>query len=95
MAKCSECLREDGSITAVIQGRYYPSLCGACKARLNAGQAVSSGAARWSRTIDLEDHEADIQQPHNADGTPNGRFCRLYPDKAKYLFTDEQIRRAQ
>lgn len=94
MPKCSECKTSDGTISAVIQGKYHANLCPACKALLNAGQTISSGAARWSRTIDAEDHEADIQQPWNKDGTINGKFVRLYPEQAKALFSEEEMRRA-
>ena len=55
---------------------------------------VSSGDARWQRTIDLENHEADIQQPYNADGSINVRFARLYPKQAAALFSKEQLRKA-
>lgn len=56
---------------------------------------VSSGHANWSRTIDVEDHEADIQQPYNSDGTINTRFAKLYPKQAKALFTPVQLREAE
>lgn len=78
----------------MIQGTYYPNLCAGCKASLSTGQSASSGHARWSRTIDAEDHEADIQQPFNKDGTPNGKFVRLYPEQARAVMTDEQMRKA-
>lgn len=55
---------------------------------------VSTGAARWNRTIDAEDHEAEIQQPYNKDGTINAGFAKMYPRQAKALFTDKQIRDA-
>ncbi len=92
---CTECKTHEGDISAVISGEYYPNICTDCRTRLNAGQSVSSGHARWARDIDLQDNEANIQQPYNADGTVNGRFAKLYPTQAKALFTDEQIRKAQ
>lgn len=70
---------------------YYREVCGSCKLSNNI---VSSGHASWSRTIDIEDHEADVQQPYNSDGTINTRFAKLYPKQAKVLFTEEQIRNA-
>lgn len=55
---------------------------------------VSSGHAEWNRTIDMQDHEADIQQPYNKDGTINTRFAKLYPKQAKALFTEVELRNA-
>ena len=78
----------------MIANKYYARLCNNCKRILSSPAAVSSGHARWQRSIDLEDHEADIQQPYNADGTPNGRFARMYPDKARMLFTEDELRKA-
>ncbi len=92
--KCSECKTNEATIRAMIQGEYYPNLCAGCKDALSAGQGVSSGHARWSRTVDAEDHEADIQQPRNKDGTPNRRFIRLYPQQAAAVLTEEEMRKA-
>ncbi len=94
MTKCSQCHQEEATIRAMIGGTYYPDLGPDCKAKLSAGQGISSGHARWARTIDAEDNEAAIQQPRNKDGTINGRFCRLYPRQAAALFTPEQMRKA-
>lgn len=55
---------------------------------------MSSGHARWNRSIDTEDHEHEIQQPYNADGSINTKFAKLYPMQAGKLFTPEEIRRA-
>jgi len=77
----------------VVQGKYYPKICSECRYKL-APIITSSGDARWQRTIDLEDHEHEIQQPYNADGSINVRFARLYPEQAKALFTPDQLRKA-
>ncbi len=71
---------------------YYKLVCDRCKL---ANATVSSGHANWSRTIDIEDHEADVMQPYNADGTINTRFARLYPKQAKALFTPDDLRNAE
>lgn len=92
--KCTQCKTNEATIRAMIQGTYYPDLCSGCKAKLSTGQAVSSGHARWARSVDAEDHELDIQQPYNKDGTPNGKFIRAYPEQAAALFTEEQMRKA-
>lgn len=87
---CENCQKKPAELGVVLDG-VYRKLCYGCKPK----PQVSSGHARWSRGIDLEDHEADIQQPYNADGSVNTRFAKFYPKQAKAIFTDEQLRRAQ
>ena len=89
--KCQICQQNPATVSAVIDGVYYKHLCHSCKSARNQ---ISSGHARWARSVDLEDHEADIQQPYNADGTVNADFARLYPDKARAIFSEKQIRDA-
>lgn len=95
VGKCNECKTNEGDISAIIAGEYYTNLCADCRAHLNAGQSISSGHARWSRSIDLEDMEYAIQQPRNADGTPNRRFVQLYPEQARAVLTEQEMRKAE
>lgn len=88
---CELCKTNKSECSAVLNGVYYKHVCGSCKLSNNV---VSSGHANWNRTIDIEDNEAAVQQPWNADGTINTRFAKLYPTQAKALFTPEQIRNA-
>lgn len=95
MSICENCKKNPSNLSAIIQGVYYADLCYDCKTDLTANiSAVSSGHARWSRSVDLEDHEHEIQQPYNKDGTPNTRFMKLYPEQAKALFSEEDMRNA-
>lgn len=87
---CQNCKIRPASIGVIINGDYR-DLCYECKPL----PQVSSGAARWDRSIDLEDHEHEIQQPYNSDGTINARFAKLYPKQAKALFNDKQLRDAE
>lgn len=57
-----------------------------------ASEAPSSGLASYNRQRDLEDHIADVQQPR-VGGLPNKGFIDNYPDKARQLFTDDELRR--
>jgi hypothetical protein len=91
MAKCSECKTADSTIRAMIQGTYYPNLCADCKALLSAGQSISSGHARWSRTVDTEDHSFDIIQPYGADGKPNADFIKTYPQQSSAIFSEKEM----
>lgn len=87
---CEVCHRNNSSLSAVIDGVYYKHVCYTCRA---SNSRVSSGHARWARGIDVEDSEADIQQPWNSDGTPNKRFIQLYPEQAKALWSQEEMDR--
>lgn len=86
---CDSCEINKASIKAIVDGEYV-HLCRDCRPR----PVVNSGHARWERDIDFLDHEADLLQPYNADGSINTNFARLYPKQAAALFTPEQIRRA-
>jgi len=88
---CERCLRNPSTGSAILSGRYFRDICKDC---VSLSVIVSSGDARWQRTIDAEDHEADIQQPWNSDGTINTRFAKLYPKQAAALFTEKEIRDA-
>jgi len=88
---CEICDKLPATSSAIIDGTYYKNVCEPCK---TAHVRVSSGHARWSRSIDVEDHEHEIQQPWNSDGTINARFAKLYPTQAKALFSDDELRRA-
>ena len=88
---CEICHKSSGNFSAILGDIYYRNICLSCK---SANMKISSGHARWSRSIDVEDHEADIQQPWNADGTINTRFAQLYPEQAKAVFTAEELDKA-
>lgn len=96
MPQCVSCnLDKTPTHSLVFAGRYYKGICEDCKRLLLHSQQPSSGHARWQRSIDLEDHEADIQQPYNSDGSINSRFAKLYPKQAAALFNPKQIRDAE
>lgn len=89
---CDECRHYPGTKAAVIQGVYYAHLCGICEVRLNKRQTPSSGAADWARGRDYEDHLHDIVQPYT-DGHANPDFIKAYPDKARQMFSEEELRK--
>lgn len=91
---CDVCHKRKAEVSAIVNGSYYKNLCKPCKAQLSMGQMPNSGHARWARDIDLQDHEADIQQPWGKDGKPNAQFIRLYPKQAAAVFTKQQMRDA-
>jgi hypothetical protein len=79
-----------GTHSAVLHGQYYKNLCSDCLTRLQAN-SPSSGHASFNRQQDYIDHQADVLQPH-AGGKPHTAFIRAYPDKARAMFTPEEIR---
>lgn len=90
---CTRCDRNLATTSIVAGDVYFKDICRVCKAVL-APVKVNSGHARWARDIDIMDHEADIQQPYNSDGSINVKFARLYPRQANALFTVDQLRKA-
>lgn len=91
MEKCQRCKIQASTGSAIVNGQYYANVCSACRLQLTTIQMPSSGHAEWSRRIDAEDHEGDIAQPWK-NGKPNPLFVRLYPDKARHLFSEEEMR---
>lgn len=89
--QCEICRKTKATKSAIINGVYRKHACDMCSLM---GSRVSSGHARWARSLDLEDHEHEIQQPYNADGTINTRFAKLYPKQAAALFSEDDLRRA-
>lgn len=90
---CVRCKLNPAKTSVVVNGVYVKDICDTCKAVLAPIEA-SSGHARWARGVDLEDHEHEIQQPYNGDGSINVKFAKLYPRQASAIFTPEQLRRA-
>lgn len=52
----------------------------------------SSGEASYNRQRDLEDNAHYMAQPY-VGGLPNPSFIRNYPDKARNMFTPDELRR--
>lgn len=90
---CVRCDLNLAETSVIVNGVYIKDVCNTCKAVI-APIKTSSGHARWARGIDLEDHEADIQQPFSSNGTINVKFAKLYPKQARALFTPKQLREA-
>lgn len=85
--KCLKCNLRISSRSGIIKGEYYPELCDWC---VVSGQGESSGAASYNRQRDLEDHNADMVQPY-AGGLPNPEFVKLYPERARQLFSETEL----
>lgn len=92
--KCTICKKNDGNVSGVVKDTYYTGLCRSCFDGLLVDQSVSSGWADYMRSRDFEDHQADIAQPYSKDGKPNSDFIKLYPERAKSMFSDKEIREA-
>lgn len=72
----------------VLGGIYYETVCPNCGS--NNQRTPDSSAAQYHRQRDLEDHKADVLQPH-AGGKPNLEFAREYPDMWENHYTEDEI----
>lgn len=89
---CTQCQKNPPTVSALIAGKLYKNLCQGCYNLLLVGKLPSSASAQYDRERDIEDHLGDVQQPYDADGKPNRGFIELYPDKAKQMFTEDELR---
>lgn len=86
MNKCDACHKEKVTVSAVVNGKYYPHICHACI----GGTDISSGGASFDRRRDYEDNAQDTIQPYDAKG-PNPEFARLYPKQAEHVYKPEVL----
>lgn len=93
LPKCEVCGRPAAK-GSIIDDFYYRHLCNNCYAKLTKMESPSSGEAVYNRGRDAEEHEADGRQPYT-NGKPDAEFIHLYPERAKQLFSPEQIDQAE
>lgn len=79
------------TVSAMVNGVFYPSITREELNRLSSGNDLSSGAQSFDRRRQYEDHAQDTVQPYDAGGNPRPEFYRLYPDSAKKVFTKAEI----
>lgn len=91
--KCEVC-SNSADRSSIIGGRYYKAICNDCYDKLADGTGPSSGQAAYDRDRDAEEHEADTRQPYT-DGKADIDFIKLYPETAKKMFSDDEIRQAE
>lgn len=82
------------SKSTIIEEIYYRDICMTCYTKMTTYSSPSSGQAEYNRGRDTEDHLADIIQPTNGDGKPSAEFIHLYADKAKAMFSDDELNQA-
>jgi len=85
---CNTCGSEP-TRTALINGKFG-NYCSNCIA--GSSRTKNIGFAQWSRDRDRENNAADMQQPWLNNGKINREFVKNYPDRAKDLFTEREIR---
>lgn len=90
MALCQICKLYPAEKAGIIKDIYYKNVCQTC---INMSFNVSAGLASYNRARDLEEHEADIRQPYSG-GKPDSQFIHLYPERARELWSAEEIDRA-
>lgn len=91
--KCSICCKRPPTVNGVIKGIYHSNVCRPCYSSLLADQSVSSGHAEYNRSRDFEDRQADIAQPYDKQGKPSADFIALYPERAKSIFKEDELRK--
>lgn len=93
MSQCEVCDRVVMTKASIIRDYYYQHICNDCYLKLTNFASPSSGQASWNRSRDAEDNESAMIQPYSG-GDPSKEFIHLYPERAKQLFTEDEIRRA-
>lgn len=85
---CPRCSHETDTVKAgVVNGRYVDNYCNNC---INTLTKSSDRFGKYNRDRQREDYRRDIIQPMDGD-KPNKEFIREYSDKAKEIFTSEEI----
>jgi hypothetical protein len=83
------------TVSAYIDGEYYPSITRSDLALLESAGAFSSGVASFERRRQFEDNAQDTVQPYDAAGNPRPEFYRLYPAQAERTFSKADIERVK
>jgi hypothetical protein len=82
---CITCNQPTETISALVNGKYYPNICRNCKHDMTADSNPSSGVASFTRRREFEDFADATVQPYTASG-PNPEFYRLYPKQSEKIF---------
>lgn len=88
--KCESCSCNEASMSAIVNGQYYKNVCSPCA---NGVVGLSSSHADYNRRFDAQTHQWEIAQPYTKDGTPSRDFIALYPDRARKIFSAEEVRK--
>ncbi len=73
---------------AVINNVYYPHVCQNCV----AGRVRQPNDAAYQRERGKDENAKEILQPFNRDGTPNADFVAAYPQEAKEIIGEENLK---
>jgi hypothetical protein len=93
---CQECKADIETVSAMVGGKYYSSICRPCLADLQGDNSFSSGFQGFDRRRTYEDYAQDAVQPWDANGKPRLEFLRLYPESAAKQYdkkTLDELRR--
>jgi hypothetical protein len=82
------------SKSSIIGEFYYRHICLNCYAELTKAGSISSGHAHYARKQDQVEHEADIMQPYNGDGSISAEFIHLYPERAREMWSQDEMDQA-
>lgn len=88
--KCDTCSLDKPHMRGAIINGKYGQHCLDCLGEEQRGASGQSAAA--ARDKDREDNAADLVQPWDAKGKANRDFARLYPDQAKEMFSESELK---
>jgi len=77
--------------SGIIDGEYISGRCRICFGLSKQTRNPSALLAQYKRERDREDNSKDIVQPFMKN-KPNREFIKAYPDKAKELYTDKELK---
>lgn len=86
---CDGCKQKTPSVTTSVIGGKFGNYCAVCL-RVEQRHA-SPQAAQYHRDRDREAHQRDMLQPW-VDGKINREFAREYPDSAKDIYSEDELK---
>lgn len=87
--RCNGCGEFSEYVTGAIINGCFGNYCKKCIDKSN--RTANAQSAQWSRDRDREDHQKDMLQPW-VNGKPNTEFIRAYPDQAKEMYTEKELK---
>lgn len=87
---CDGCGQVADTTGAIIDGRFG-QYCRNCRSKLR--RLSLGGNAQHYRDKDRSDNARDLIQPWDSRGAPNRDFIQNYPEEARNMFTEDELKR--
>jgi hypothetical protein len=85
---CDWCKRTTETTGAILGGKYGQA-CRECRNKYS--RQANGQSAQWYRDRDREDNAKDMLQPF-INGKPNTEFIRAYPEQAKDMYNEKELK---